>query len=111
MSTSELPFLTTHNNSLILRVYIQPRSSKNQICGIQGEELKIRLTAPPVDGAANKICQEFVAELFDVAKSTVEIISGEASRHKRLRVTGSHPGQFSTHISALEKSLNFGNTH
>jgi len=111
MNTPEIPFLSTSNNDLILSIYVQPRASKNQICGIQGEELKIRLTSPPVDGAANKLCREFVADLFDVAKSSVEIISGETSRHKRLRISGSHPGQFSTHISTLEESLNTGHTH
>ena len=111
MITPELPFLATDNNDLILSVYVQPRASKNQICGIQGEDLKIRLTSPPVDGAANKLCREFVADLFKVAKSSVEIISGETSRHKRLRISGDHPGQFSTHICALEESLNTGHTH
>ena len=111
MSTSELPFLTILEDSLILSVYVQPRASKNQICGIQGEELKIRLTSPPVDGAANKLCREFVADLFDVSKSSVEIISGQTSRHKRLRILGNHPGQFSKHISAIEESLNTGRTH
>ena len=111
MSTSELPFLTILEDSLILSVYVQPRASKNQICGIQGEELKIRLTSPPVDGAANKLCREFVADLFDIAKSSVEIISGQTSRHKRLRILGNHPGQFSKHISAIEEALNTGHTH
>ncbi len=111
MNPSELPFLTTLHNDLILRIYIQPRASKNQICGIQGDELKIRLTSPPVDGAANKRCREFVADLFDVAKSSVEIVSGETSRHKRLRVSGTHAAQFSTHIFALAESLKNGNTH
>ena len=111
MNTSELPFLTILPNGLILSVYVQPRASKNQICGIQGAELKIRLTSPPVDGAANKLCREFVANLFAVAKSSVEIISGESSRHKRLRITGNHPGQFSINISAIEDSLNTGYTH
>jgi uncharacterized protein len=111
MNRSELPFITTINDDLILRIYVQPRASKNQICGIQGEELKIRLTSPPVDGAANKLCREFVAELFDVARSAVEIISGETSRHKRLRITGTQHGQFFTHISALEESLSSGHIH
>ena len=111
MSTSELPFLTSFEDSLILSVYVQPRASKNQLCGIQGEELKIRLTSPPVDGAANKLCREFIADLFDVSKSSVEIISGETSRHKRLRILGKHPGQFNKHISAIEEALNTGRTH
>jgi len=109
MNNPELPFLTTIKDALILSVYVQPRASKNQICGIQGEELKIRLTSPPVDGAANKLCREFIADLFDVSKSSVEIISGETSRHKRLRISGNLPGQFSKHILALEESLTLKN--
>jgi uncharacterized protein (TIGR00251 family) len=111
MNTPELPFLTTLKDGLILSVYVQPRSSKNQICGIQGDELKIKLTSPPVDGAANKLCREFIADLFDVSKSSVEIISGETSRHKRLRIFGDHSGQFNTHITAIEKALNTGHTN
>lgn len=111
MSRSELPFISTINGALILSVYVQPRASKNQICGIQGEELKIRLTSPPVDGAANKLCREFVADLFHVSKSSVEIISGETSRHKRLRILTKEPGQFEEHILSLERSLHSGHTH
>lgn len=111
MNLADLPFIAIHDCSLVLAVYIQPRASKNQLCGIVGDELKIRLTSPPVDGAANKLCKEYVASLFNVPKSAVEIISGETSRHKRLRVSGHHPDQFSTHISALKKALNTGLTH
>lgn len=111
MNRSDLPFIDFRNDSLILSVYIQPRASKNQICGVQGDELKIRLTSPPVDGAANKLCREFVAELFDVSKSSVEILSGETSRHKRLRIFAQCPDQFDKHISALERSLPAGHTH
>lgn len=108
MNTSDLPYITSLKNDLILSVYVQPRASKNQICGIQGEELKIRITSPPVDGAANKLCREFIADIFNVSKSSVEIISGETSRHKRLRIVGTHPEQFIKHISAIENALNKG---
>jgi uncharacterized protein len=111
MNPFDLPFITILGNTLTLSIYVQPRASKNQICGIQGEELKIRLTSPPVDGAANKLCREFIADLFSVSKTSVEIISGETSRHKRLRIIGTHPEQFSNHISALKESLNTGHTH
>jgi uncharacterized protein (TIGR00251 family) len=56
---------------------------------VQDNALKIRLTSPPVDGAANKLCREFLADLFKVPKSAVEIISGETSRHKRVKISGS----------------------
>lgn len=113
MNPSDLPFLTTIDDDVILSVYIQPRASKNHICGIQGGELKIRLTSPPVDGAANRLCREFIADLFDVAKSSVEIISGDTSRHKRIRISGSRPDQFTAHISVIKDSLNLniGHTH
>jgi len=69
-------------------VYLQPRASRNEICGIRGEELKLRLTAPPVDDAANKLCIEFLAGELKVAKSRVTITSGAKSRHKTIRVSG-----------------------
>jgi uncharacterized protein (TIGR00251 family) len=98
MKPPELPFITSLNDSFILSIYVQPRASKNQICGIQGNELKIRLTSPPVDGAANKLCREFVADLLNVSKSSVEIISGESSRHKRLKIACCYNGQLDRHI-------------
>lgn len=88
MSLPDLPFFTAVEDGIILNIHVQPRASKNQVCGLQGEALKIRLTSPPVDGAANKLCREYLADLFGVAKSYVEIISGETSRHKRVRISG-----------------------
>ena len=69
-------------------VHVQPRASKNEICGIQGEELKVRLTAPPVDDAANRLCIEFFAERMKVAKTRVNIVAGTKSRHKTVMVEG-----------------------
>ncbi len=80
-------------DGLLLRVLVQPRASRNGFCGIQGDELKLRLTAPPVDGAANDCCQEFLAKLFRVAKSAVRIEAGESSRHKRIKVLGATAAQ------------------
>lgn len=111
MNHPDLPFLTYYSHDLMLRVYIQPRAAKNQMCGVQGDELKIRLTSPPVDGAANKLCREFIADYFGVAKSSVEIVSGEASRHKRIRVSGNQADQFTTQLSALEDALRAGQNH
>ncbi len=72
----------------MLRVWVQPRASRNEIAGVQGEELKVRLTSPPVEGAANKLCREYFASLLRVAKGQVELLAGEKSRHKRLLVRG-----------------------
>jgi hypothetical protein len=72
----------------LIAVLVQPRASKNSVCGLQGDELKVRLTSPPVDGAANKMCCTFFARLFGCAKSRVSIVRGHTSRHKQIRIEG-----------------------
>jgi len=91
MSRPETSICSLTEGGVVLTLHIQPRASKNEICGVQGNALKIRLTSPPVEGAANKLCREFLADLFDVPKSAVEIISGETSRHKRVRIASTDP--------------------
>lgn len=91
MSRPEPSICNLTEGGIILTLHIQPRASKNELCGVQANALKIRLTSPPVDGAANKLCREFLADLLDVPKSAVEIISGETSRHKRVKVTSADP--------------------
>lgn len=83
-------FLTETADGVVIRIHLQPRASKTEICGIQGDELKVRVTSPPVDDAANRLCLEFFAKLFRLPKSSLEIIAGQKSRHKRLHVTGTN---------------------
>jgi uncharacterized protein (TIGR00251 family) len=80
--------LTESPAGIRFSVHVQPRASHNEICGIQGDELKLRLTSPPVEDAANKSCIEFLARLLGVAKSRVSITAGAKSRHKTIQVTG-----------------------
>ncbi len=79
-----LPFLRQTDAGVEVFLYIQPRASRNKIVGLQGDALKVALAAPPVDGAANKACREFIAKSFRLPKGRVSIVSGETSRHKRL---------------------------
>ena len=65
---------------------IQPRASNNKICGLQGKHLKIRLTSAPVDGAANKMCINFLAKVLSVSSSQVMIVSGQQGRKKIIRI-------------------------
>lgn len=81
------------NNAVTIKVRVQPRSVKNQICGLMGDALKIKLTAPPVDGEANKELQQYLAKVFKVAKSQVEIISGLKGRSKTVRINGINTAQ------------------
>lgn len=82
------PYLQGSEDGVIINVYVQPRASKNQLVGLQGDELKLRLTSPPVEGAANKLCREFLAKLLGVAKGQVTLVAGDKSRHKRLFARG-----------------------
>lgn len=82
------PWLRPTAAGVEVRIFVQPRASRNRIVGVQGDELKIALTAPPVDGAANKACLAFFARLCRIPKSNVILISGETSRHKRLLLEG-----------------------
>jgi uncharacterized protein len=70
-----------------LSVRIQPRASKNEVVSMEHGGLKIRLTAPPVDGAANEALIRFLADTLSVAKSRVEIVSGHTSREKVVSIS------------------------
>jgi uncharacterized protein (TIGR00251 family) len=71
-----------------LSVRVQPRASRNEVAGLEGDTLKIRLTAPPVDGEANDACLAFLAKLLDLSPSRLAIIQGARSRTKLIRITG-----------------------
>jgi len=70
------------------RVKVQPGASKNEIVGVQQDALKIRISAPPVEGKANKMLIKFLAKQLAVKRTQVEIISGHTSRVKTIRVIG-----------------------
>ncbi len=72
----------------VFTVRIQPRAAKNEIVPAPDGGIKIRLTAPPVDNAANEALIRFLADWLGVAKSQVEIIAGHTARDKRIRVKG-----------------------
>ena len=73
-------------NDIIIKVKIAPGSSKNKIIGAYNDSLKITITAPPVEGKANKKCIAYLAKYFDMAKSKIEIISGKNSKNKLIKI-------------------------
>ncbi len=70
------------------RVRVSPRSRRDEVVGLHGDALKIRLTAPPVRGKANRALREFLAGQLGIPPSAVEILAGHTSRQKRVRVVG-----------------------
>ena len=72
----------------ILTVHIQPRASTTEYVGIHGDAIKIRVAAPPVDGAANDELIRFLARQLSIPASSVQIRSGASGRHKRVLVKG-----------------------
>ncbi|HJN16711.1 MAG TPA: DUF167 domain-containing protein [Armatimonadota bacterium] len=74
--------------SATLKIRVIPRARRNDITGWRDEALVVRLTAPPLDGAANKLLRRFLAKRLGVRPGDVEIIKGERSRNKVLRIAG-----------------------
>ena len=73
---------------VILAVRVTPRSRRNEIAGVDGQALRVRLTAPPVGGAANAALCEFLARVLGVRTSAVTLVAGQTSRRKVVRVDG-----------------------
>jgi uncharacterized protein (TIGR00251 family) len=86
-------------DGLVLRLYIQPKASRDSIVGLHGDELKVAITAPPIDGKANAHLVKYLAKLFRVAKSQVLVEKGELGRHKQIKII--NPQQIPTEVAAL----------
>lgn len=76
------------NGKVRFSVRVQPRASRTEIVGVYGDALKIRLSAPPADGAANAQLVAFLSDLFAVARWSVKILAGESSRSKIVEIEG-----------------------
>lgn len=73
---------------IILTIHLQPGARTNEIAGRHGEALKVRITAPPVDGRANAALVDFLAQRLGLSRAAVELKSGQTSRRKVLRISG-----------------------
>jgi uncharacterized protein len=81
-----MSFCQWQGEDLILAVHVQPRASRDEWGEIFGERIKIRITAPPVEGAANQYLCKLLGKWFGVSQSQVELLSGAHGRDKRLRI-------------------------
>jgi uncharacterized protein (TIGR00251 family) len=89
VNTAPLPaYLTAQPDGVLLAVKLQPRASKNEIGGVLGNELRIKVTAPPVDAAANEALVRLLAETLDCPRGKVELVRGHTSRHKTIKLHG-----------------------
>ena len=82
------PFIQERPEGVYLAVKVQPRSSKNAVGEALGNELKIKVTAPPVDSAANQALIDFLARTLDCPRTAVRIVRGQTSRHKQVLIIG-----------------------
>ena len=85
--------ITDAKSGTAFPVRVIPRASRNEIEGVTGNALKVRVTAPPVEGAANKALIELLAERLKVRKSQIEIVAGQTSQKKMISVVGLRPSE------------------
>lgn len=90
------------NGVLILNLHLQPKASKDEWAGLHGDRLKLRITAPPVDGKANQHLIAWLAKEFGVSKAACVLVSGETGRQKRVAI--SFPQRFPVLPERLEFS-------
>lgn len=80
--------VTETDGAIIFTVRVVPRASQSEIVGGYDGALKIRIAAPPVDGAANAELVKFLSKTFGVSKNAVEILSGQTGRTKQVKIDG-----------------------
>ena len=98
-------FIQENAKGIVFKVFLQPRASKDMIVGLHGDRLKIKVTAPPVDGQANKRCIQFLAKCLSVPRSTLQIISGHNSRNKRVLLKSGKTPMPSREIDRLKQRI------
>jgi len=90
---------------IVFKIFVQPRSSKNMIAGLYGDALKIKITSPPVDGAANEMCIKYLSKLLNLSKSSLEIIAGHTGRTKYILLKYTENKDDPEHLKSLIKEL------
>jgi len=86
----------------VFRIRVVPRASRNEAVGIRDDALKLRITAPPVEGKANEACIALLAELLGVKRTRVTIVAGHASRAKTVEVKGARAAEIVARFAAFQ---------
>ncbi len=85
---SQVPWITPESDGICLSLHCQPGARQTRVCGLHGDRLKIALAAPAVDNQANQFLVRWLADHFGIPKDRVLLIAGQASRQKRVRLSG-----------------------
>ena len=85
--------ITATATGTFIRLRVQPRASRERLEGVRDGQVRLRLTAAPVDGAANAACIAFLAKLLDISRASIQLQAGEKSRDKLIHITGLTPVQ------------------
>ena len=99
---NEPAFLRARPDGVYLSLKVQPRASKNEIGEVAGNELKVKVTAPPVDSAANEAVLRLLAEALDCPRKAVQLVRGATTRHKQVRVVGMAVEEVARRLGAVE---------
>ena len=87
------------DDGVTFRVHVQPRAARNRLQGLHDEALKLSLTAPPVEGAANRLLRDFLAEVLGCPKNRVAVVAGHKSRRKTVHVAGFNGSELLARLS------------
>jgi uncharacterized protein len=85
---SDMVNIRETEHGIVFPVHIVPRSAKCEIAGVQGDALKLKITAPPVEGQANTECIRFLSHILGIKKKQVRILSGHKSKKKMVAIEG-----------------------
>ena len=86
-------YLRAQADGVLLAIKLQPRASANEIGDVLGQELRVKVTAPPVDSAANEALVRFLADSLGCGRNRVELVRGQTSRHKLIKLHGFTPDE------------------
>jgi uncharacterized protein (TIGR00251 family) len=100
MQPDRTPMFHESRDGVTFNVKVIPRAQRDEIVGVEGGALKIRLHAPPVEGRANEALVKFLADVLHIPRAQIEIVRGETSRHKIVRVRGVPPEKLKASLKA-----------
>ncbi len=101
----QMLFTREHPEGMVFKVFVQPRASKNTIVGAHGDALKIKVTAPPVAGEANRMCLKFLAKQLMASPLRLEILSGHNSRTKQVLLRSEHVRPSDNEMQRLKQRI------